>query len=277
MNAVMERLTVAPGTSFRVHLRRQAQFPFEWHIHPEHELTLITAGHGRRFVGDAIEPYRPGDLVLLGPQLPHTWLSEPPGPAEAVVIQFRHDFLGAQLWQAPEFAGVAELLVRARRGLRFGDGVSEPVRALMAETDPARRAIALLHALTTLATARARPLASEGYVPLLDEHARRRIDSVCRHLAEHHAEPVTLAEAARIANLTPAAFCRFFRRATGHTLTSYLTQLRIAAARRELITTDRPVAQIAADCGYANLSHFNRTFRRLTGRSPSEFRRTYTV
>ncbi|MQA27365.1 MAG: helix-turn-helix domain-containing protein [Micromonosporaceae bacterium] len=276
MNAVMERLTAAPGTSFRANIRRQPRFPFQWHAHPEHELTLITAGAGRRFVGDAIEPYQTGDLVLVGPQLPHTWLSEPPGPAEAVVIQFRRDFLGPQLWHAPEFASVADLLARARRGLAFPNGPTEPLRALIDEKDPARRAVNLLHALVTLARAPAQPLASGGYAPHLDDRVRRRVDAVCRHLAEHHAEPVTLAEATAIANLTPAAFCRFFRRATGHTLTSYLTQLRISAARRQLVETDHPIAQIAADCGFANLSHFNRVFRRLTGCSPREFRHTRT-
>jgi AraC-like DNA-binding protein len=271
----MEHLTVAAGTSFRVRLRREPGFAFEWHFHPEYELTLITAGGGRRFVGDTIESYQPGDLVLVGPELPHTWQSDSPGWSEAVVIQFRRDFLGPDLWRAPEFAGTALLLTRASRGLAFPPGPGEPLRALATEPDATRRLLGLFHVLVTLSTVAGRPLASEGYAPHLDEHARRRIDAVCRYIAEHHTGPVTLSDAARVANLTPAAFCRFFRRATGHTLTGYLTLLRIGTARRQLIETDHPVAQIAADCGFASLSHFNRTFRRLTGGSPREFRRAY--
>lgn len=271
----MEHLTVAAGTSFRVRLRREPSFAFEWHFHPEYELTLITSGGGRRFVGDAIEPYRAGDLVLVGPDLPHTWQSESPGRCEAVVVQFRRDFLGPELWRAPEFTDTAVLLTRATRGLAFPPGPGEQLMALAAEPDATRRLLGLLQVLVTLSTVAGRPLASEGYAPHLDDHARRRVDAVCRYIAEHHTGPVTLADAARIANLTPAAFCRFFRRATGHTLTGYLTRLRIGTARRQLIETDHPVAQIAADCGFASLSHFNRTFRRLTGESPREFRRAF--
>lgn len=271
----MEHLTVATGTSFRVQLRREPRFAFEWHFHPEYELTLVTAGAGRRYVGDVMEPYQPGDLVLVGPEMPHTWQSDSASWSEAVVVQFRRDFLGPGLWRAPELADVSVLLSRANRGLAFPDGPTESVFALATEPDATLRLLALLPVLVTLTRATARPLASEGYAPRLDEHARRRIDAVCRYLAEHHTGPVPLSEAARIANLTPAAFCRFFRRATGHTLTGYLTLLRIGAARRQLIETDRPVTQIAADCGFASLSHFNRTFRRLTGESPRQFRRAF--
>jgi AraC-like DNA-binding protein len=271
----MEHLTVAPGTSFRVQLRREPQFGFEWHFHREYELTLVTSGVGRRFVGDAVEPYQPGDLVLLGPELPHTWQSQSTRWSEAVVVQFRRDFLGPALWQAPELSDVAALLDRANRGLAFPDGPTEMMRAVAVEPDVTLRLLGLLHVLVALARGRARPLASEGYAPRLGDHARRRVDAVCHYLAQHHTGPVTLTEAARIANLTPAAFCRFFRRATGHTLTGYLTLLRISTARRQLIETDHPVAQIAADCGFASLSHFNRTFRRLTGESPREFRRAF--
>lgn len=275
VRAVMEHLTVAVGTSFRVHIRRQPRFPFEWHFHPEYELTLITAGTGRRFVGDTIEPYQIGDLTLIGPELPHTWQSESAGWSEAVVIQFRHDFLGTRLWQAPELAGVRHLLARAGRGLTFHTAPVQSLRALADEADTTRRLIGLLQVLVVLAGVPARPLAGEGYAPRFNDQAQRRIDAVCRHLAEHHTDSVSLAEAAQIANLTPAAFCRFFRRATGRTLTGYLTELRISAARRQLIETDHPIAQIAADCGFASLSHFNRMFRRLTGESPRQFRRPF--
>ena len=271
----MEHLTVAPGASFRVQLRREPQFRFEWHFHREYELTLVTSGSGRRFVGDTIEPYQVGDLVLLGPEIPHTWQSESAQWSEAVVVQFRRDFLGTALWRAPELADVVVLLDRANRGLAFPDSPTDSIRALATESDITLRLLGLLYVLVTLAGCRARPLASEGYLPRLDEHARRRIDAVCGYLAQHHTDPVSLSDAARIANLTPAAFCRFFRRATGYTLTGYLTLLRIGTARRWLIETEHSVSQIAADCGFASLSHFNRTFRRLTGESPREFRRGF--
>ena len=282
MIARPERVAPGPAASFVWKRRRDPRFEFAWHFHPEIELTRIVRSRGRRLVGDSVEEYADGDLVLVGPELPHTWHSEPGrrGPHEAVVVQFSPGFLGKGFLERPELLGVRRLLERARRGLRFdGPAARDVGRRLegMDGLDGFGRLRALLDALARLAAERRpRPLASPGYAPPARRGDPRRIDRVCRHLAERYLEDVPLAEAAARAHLSTSAFCRYFRARTGQTLVGYLNELRIGHACRLLLETDRPVADIAFDSGFRNLAHFNRRFLALRGRPPREYRRAFS-
>jgi AraC-like DNA-binding protein len=273
---------IPQGTTWLSFLRRQAAFDFAWHFHREYELTLITGGSGTRYVGTVVEPYEPGDLVLLGPDLPHTFTSRPgSGLAQAAVAQFGADFLGPGFFALPQFERVAALLARASRGLLFAPA-PEPVRRVVARlpeldaADHAAGTIALLDVLDQLARpaggGTGRPLTGPGYAPAPDPGVRRRIDVVCRHLQRCHTEPVELAAVAELVHMSPTSFSRFFRQAMGRTLTDYVSQLRIETACRLLATTDLPVTEVAARSGYRNVSNFNRRFLRLRRMRPRDYR-----
>jgi AraC-like DNA-binding protein len=270
-----EQPTITADTSWNSFIRREPAFDFAWHFHREYELTLITEGTGIRYVGTTVQPYRPGELVLLGPDLPHTFTSVPyeGGMAEAAVAQFREDFLGAGFLALPQFADVAALLVRAGRGL-----LCTPPRSLYDELaalpalPPAERTLGLGHALHRLARLDCEPLTGPGYAPAPDTGARRRIDQVCRHLQQAHTGRVELAEVAALAHMSATSFSRFFRRTMGRTLTDYVNQLRIETACRLLSGTELPITDVAARSGYQNLSNFNRRFRELKRMRPSDYR-----
>ncbi|HLL89407.1 MAG TPA: AraC family transcriptional regulator [Tepidisphaeraceae bacterium] len=272
------------GHSFTYRAWDAARFPFLWHFHPEYELTLIPRGRGHRFVGDHVDRYGPGDLVLLGPDLPHTWHA-PPGPPrsqQAVVIQFRRDCFGSGFFELPELAPVAALLDRSRQGLQFTgaarDGAAGRMAAMGGST-PLGRVRELLAILELLAGAPAqnvRALSSRAFNPVLSDRGRRTIDRVCRFLAERYTSPdVSLGQAAAVAHLSPAAFSRFFRRVTGRTFTAWVADLRVGRACQLLAETDRTIATIALDCGFANLSNFNRRFLAHKGVRPRDYRRQY--
>ena len=164
-----EQPGISDGTTFTCFIRRQSAFDFAWHFHREYELTLITAGTGTRYVGTTVERYRPGDLVLLGPDLPHTFASEPGEEmAEATVTQFRHDFLGPEFFALPQFRTLGGLLARSARGLRFGHDPGE-VQALLARLphlEAPAQTVALLDVLRRLAAdAAATPITVAGYTP----------------------------------------------------------------------------------------------------------------
>jgi AraC-like DNA-binding protein len=273
MRPALEHVGTTGGLSWKRHLFRSTAFAFSWHFHPEVELTLITAGTGTRYAGDSIEPYEPGQLTLLGAGVPHAFVSAAPGRHEAVVVHFRPDFLGPGLFEAAEFAPAGRLIAAAGRGLELP--APEPtVRRLteLAARTGADSTLGLLDALVRLAgDAPGRPLASAGYRPSA-RSVSRRMDDVFGHLHAHYAEPVAVDDVAAVAHLSPAAFSRFFRRATGRTFTAYLTELRIGAACRLLAEGDRAVSDIAASCGFGNLSNFNRRFRELKAMTPREYR-----
>lgn len=280
MLARAERVSTSPGASFALKRRRDRGFAFAWHFHPELELTWILRSRGRRFVGDSIEDYRDGDLVLLGPGVPHTWHSEPGGRHEALVLQFAPDFLGEGFLRAPELLALRRLIERAARGLVFGPRTLRRVAGLlegMEDVEGLPRLRLLLEVLERLAAARdVRPLASRAPASPRREDLGR-IDRVCRFLAERYTGDVALAEAAATAHLSVPAFCRFFKSRTGKTLVAYLNELRIGRACRLLLETDRSVSDICYDAGFHNLSNFNRRFLALKRSTPRAYRAAFAT
>jgi AraC-like DNA-binding protein len=273
MRASYEHIRMPSRQSWKCWTRNEGHFPFTWHYHHEYELTLITKGRGTRFVGDNLDSYQPGDLVLIGPDLPHTFASaDGHDENEAVVAQFLPSITAG----LPELAPITALLARAGRGLRFPHDSQLAQLSRLPRLPPAERTVELLAILLRLAEIPdATPLAGTQDLPVLDRSASVRMDSICRLLQAEHTRPLRLAEIAAEAHLSPSATSRFFRRTSGVTLSAYLTTLRVQTACSLLLETDRHIAQIAADCGLANLAHFNRTFLRLKGMTPRQFRAAF--
>ena len=272
-----EKITPPPSASFTCRRISGLRFDAPYHYHPELELTWIVHSSGHRFVGDSVAQFALGDLVLIGSNLPHVWINPPTcRRAETVVVQFLPEFLGGQFFRLPEMAPVLRLFERAGRGLTFSTParkkVSVGMEGLVEKTGPARL-LALLEIFATLAADRgARPLCSARYAPTQDPAAGEKINAVYRHLTANFRETLFQADLARDFGLSPAAFSRFFRRATGRGFTETLNDMRLGHACELLRDTDQTVAEICYACGFENLANFNRQFRRRHGFSPREWR-----
>lgn len=281
VQAKFERVEPGPGSSLRILEISQAKFDASWHFHPEWELTWITEGCGRRFVGDCIETFGAGDLVLIGPGVPHFWFSDVAaegGLSRALVIQFPGDFPGDAFLGLPEMADVGLILQRGARGLFFfGRGVEEACKRLGRMRDlPAFEAVLeLLGVLQLLAATRSRPLAGPSYERLSGESSQTRIGRLYAFLMEHFREPLTLGRIAAAVGMSPSACSRFFMRATGGGVWDFLTQLRVDHCASLLRGADRGIAEIAFESGFSTLSSFNRHFRERHGRSPREYRNSF--
>jgi AraC-like DNA-binding protein len=253
------------------------RFPFLWHYHPEYELTLILEGSGERMVGDNHEYFLPGDLVLLGPGLPHTWVSK--GQSAAVVVQFSEGFI-APIVQYPECDRVRQLLGRSSQGLSFpvtGLGKGDLMAAIMRlpTAKGVGRITGLLEVLQLLGSSRvaARSLASPYFQPAAGKKTEGRIGKVFQYVHRHSAETVALREVASLIHLSESAFCKFFKRTTGKTFSDYLADIRIGHACHLLSESDDTISAIAFRSGFDSLTYFNRVFLRKKGVSPREFRR----
>jgi len=278
------RLTFEPihandGSSFFCRSVQGAHFGFGWHHHPELEIALVLKGHGRRYVGDAIEDFEAGDMVLLGEDVPHTWQTDPAdGPVASKVIQFRREVFGSLLLEAPELRPISQLLDRADRGLLLhGATRIEAERIFLRIVDapsPSWRTVADLLTLLGLITEshEVRELSSAAPRSVAVEGAGRKMDQVLAFLHGPPDEIPSQATAARCLNLSPAAFSRFFRQSVGKTYVACVNEVRVLATCRELIETDRPIIEIAYGAGFSNLSNFNRRFRALKGIPPRQFR-----
>lgn len=283
MRPYLENLPWTEDSSLALLNRRlEGEIPFQWHHHPEWELTLTLNSTGQRFVGDHIGDYTDGDLVLVGPNLPHTWMSRTriaSGPHRALVIWFGQDWLD-RFQGLPEWEPLKRLSQRGGRGLAFASRVSQEVRPLIEaffDSDPQDRFLVLLKILVRLEQGESTALASTAVERTAHGVNRDRIERVLTYLHSHFEQRIELEQLAAIAALSVSGLHRLFVKQTGQTVTEYLMALRIGAAAAQLVATELPIAHIAADVGYGALANFNRQFRALKGVTPSAYRKAFQV
>lgn len=283
MNPRFEMVQSDTYSSFRSLLFECSSFAEDhpWHYHPEYELTWIIRSEGTRFVGDSIRPYGAGDLVLIGPNLPHCWQNESDGGRprpQLILVQFDPACFGAAFLDLPELRAIKSLLERAGRGLSFDAAASVRVGTLLrnlVERQDLSRLARLLEILDVLATIQTVvPLASCGYQIFsnMNPGSRRKMDLVRRYVSDHMAEEIRQAQVAECLGLSSPAFSHFFRAATGETFVQFVNRARVHEACKLLSATQATIIEIAMRCGYENISNFNRQFRALRGMSPSEYR-----
>lgn len=254
-----------------------------YHYHPEYDILLSLKDHAGEYLsGDHIGRLARGTLFMNGPNIPHVLHSGKPDDADPLrpslaVIQFSRESLGEELLRKQEMQPVREFLEAAERGFEFhgatARSAAEMILAMEGQT-PFERFLQLLRLLKHFAASEEkRPLASPAFSPSLKARDISRLDGVLGWLRRHKTETVTLDQAAAVAKMSPKSFCRFFKANTGKTLVEYVNELRIGEACRQLLETDLPVSEIALECGFNNLSNFNRRFRELKGSTPREYRR----
>lgn len=275
-----------PDASMRWVQLQQASFRGGLHRHSHAELTWIQRGHGLRWVGDHVEPFADGDLVLLGPDVAHVWLSaqgSTPRACAATVLQFPGDWAAST--GLPELRGLAPLMGRAAHGLAIEGQLREQVQSAMrqfAQADAPRRVALLIEVLAVLAqghTQRSpelRPLAAQACAPDADGSSlaarRQRVDRLMRWVQAHLGDDFTVSDAAAQVGVSTAAFARFFRREVGKGFVDFVNDARCSWAALRLVEGRESIAEIAQGCGYGSLSNFGEQFRRRYGVSPREYR-----
>lgn len=288
VKALFEKITIHEQRSLLVRRFQMPQFDVPWHYHPEYELTYIAQGCGRRFVGDHVESFTAGDLILIGPDMPHFWRSddeyyqpESVLTAEWIVLQFPQVFTQQVLQNLPEATAITNLLTRARYGLRFSTDasarISEEIIRLTSQTG-LDQVLSTLHILNQLATDRASCLlASEGYQLAPGVADTERMKRVLEFTLAHFRDEIRIGQIASVAGMAPAAFCRYFKKRTRKTYVEYLNELRVGHARKLLTNADLSVGQVGLDCGFNNISHFHRQFKLVTGMTPLRYQNTLTA
>ncbi len=268
--------------SFQIRKDVRPNFYSTWHYHEELELTLILKSNGTRFVGDSIKQFSSGDLVLVGANTPHVWKNndsyykEPiADAAEAIVIHFRKDFVGANFFEMPEMIKIKNLIKEAKRGLCFGGNEKNNIRrkiiALVSKS-PFEKILGLIEILAMLAdTSEYSLLASTGFVQTFFANENDQINKVYAYIIENFRNKISLEKTAEVAHLTPTAFCRFFKSRTRKTFTQFLNEVRISFACRLLIEGKVDIAQVCFECGFNNLSYFNRQFKIIKNETPSSY------
>jgi len=276
----LELVAVPRDESFKVWSHGYPYRTVRWHFHPEYEIQLITTTSGKYFVGDHIGNFAPGNLVMMGPNLPHNWVSDVPQgehvDERCLILQFDAEFVARAIDVFPELKRVEPLLDASCWGLLFAPetgATAEPIMREMLNAQGVRR-ITLFLALLDLLVQSVEPvkLASAAYRADPARYAETRINHVLSYIGKNLSQELRETELAQLAGQSVSAFSRYFRRHTGLPFVQYVNRLRINLACQLLMSGELNITDICYQVGFNNLSNFNRQFLLLKDMSPSRWR-----
>ncbi|WP_150451116.1 helix-turn-helix transcriptional regulator [Arenibacter lacus] len=252
---------------------------FYWHFHPEYELVYIEGASGTRHVGTHISSYLESDLVLIGSNIPHLNFDYGVKTAyEKEVLHLNPHFKNKVFKEMPEFSNLYTLLERSQHGIVFY-GKTKAIIGKKMKTlygmPPFEQFLEVLHILHLLANSQEYELLHPH--PVVNQYSKKeqqRLKKVYEYVDAHYQHKITLDEVADLCSLEKAAFCRYFKKATGNTFIQFLNQYRISQAKR-LLLKGKNVSEACFDCGFESLSYFNKIFKRLNQQNPSDFKKEH--
>jgi AraC-like DNA-binding protein len=269
-----------PFSSFYINRVKEPVLDINWHFHKEFELIYIIKGLGIRLVGDNLSSFYSGELVLVGPNLPHLWRTTGNiSSVDRIIIKFVEAPGNINLFSLPEFSSATTLLKKAERGISFGPKTEMEVRDKIIElsfVEGLQKWICLLSILDTLSKSADTEILSNPLMKLsLQDMEENRLAKVISYVSENYSIDIALADVAEIASMTTQSFCRFFRKRTNKTFVQFLNEYRIGKACVLLIENKLSVNKICDDLGFNSITNFNRFFKRQCNCTPVEYRKKY--
>jgi AraC-like DNA-binding protein len=248
-----------------------------WHYHPEIELIFVNGGSGKRQIGSHLSYYSDGDLVLIGSNLPHCgFTNEQTGNKNETVIQMRPDFLGNEFLEIPELKNIQYLLNKAKGGIVFGSNTKELIADKIEAMESQSHLDRLLSTISILDTLEINNeytiLNADGFSIELQVQDNDRINVVFNYVKDHFQEPIQLDVVSSVVSMTTPSFCRYFKKITNKTFTSFVNEYRLVHALKLLSENTKSITEICFECGFNNFSHFNKLFKVFTGKSASSYR-----
>jgi AraC-like DNA-binding protein/quercetin dioxygenase-like cupin family protein len=282
MKPIFKKVDSKSEEAFVARIDQFAQFYNKWHFHPELELTHIVKGRGTRFVGDNIEFFQDGDLILIGSNLPHVWKNQNKESELSVarVVQFLPNFMGEDILKLVEFKNIQKLLIKSSFGLKIEGEVKVLIlgflNKLFKTEDPLERIILIIKMLDCLGTSdETIPISKSLFLVELDKQNKDRLNRVIDYTITNFASKIMLEDVASISNMSVSNFCKFFKVRVKKTYVQYLTEVRIGMSCKMLIENQLSINRIAYDSGFVNISNFNRAFKINKNMTPFSYRKLY--
>jgi len=275
-----------PAHSFSVREDRDPFINNRWHYHAEVELIIFHQGSGTQFVGDHIKRFQPGDIILVGSNLPHYWRYDDihfqqERPVHSTVIHFSENFWGDTFLSLPETKPIRNLLEKARRGILVSARDEEKIPTLVRSiplADGIGRIIALMECLSAFAVSdHLLTLSSIGFRPDYSESENDRINAIYDYTFRHFTGKIYLGEIAAVVGLVPNSFCRYFKSRTGKTYTQFLTEIRVGHACKLLLDNRISIKQLCYESGFNNFTCFHKSFRLITGKTPQSYQKEHGI
>jgi len=285
MPALLEKKISNTDESFVIGIFQDNLDKSNWHYHNNMEISFITEGSGKRIVADSIEEFQPGDLVFIGQNIPHVWIAdkETRNPTnrslEMVFLQFTSDTLGSQILALPEFKFVAKALLLSERGIQIVGQTLNEVSEIMLQLPYLKgfeRMLYFFRMMDIIGKSETNiQLASREYISKRFSTGNKRLAAIHEYLMKNYRDEIDLKQLAALVNMAEGSLCRFFKMNMGMTVFEYLNQIKIEFSCKLLMDNNLGVLEVCLDSGFNNLSHFNKQFRRITGVTPSEYRKRF--
>lgn len=285
MNRITKEITpLTPNDCFTIFSRVKKEFNFPLHYHEEFELNLILNATGaKRIVGDHIEIIDDLELVLVGPNLSHAWFTNKCVSPEIkeVTIQWHKDLFDDKILRRNQLSFIRKMFERSAKGIAFS---KDTIKALMPRIiglnqlggfDSVMELMSILHDLSI-----SRNMHTLSDTTFNDDqnlnYNSRRIDKAFEYMNNNYDKPIALKDIAKLVSMTDVSFSRFIKKRTGNTFIDSLNEIRLGHASRMLIDTTHSVAEISYNCGFNNISNFNRLFKKKKNCTPKEFRENFS-
>lgn len=280
---LFEKIVVSDDESFFIGIFQDNLEKISWHYHNNYEISFITEGSGKRIVGDSIEEFQPGDLVFIGRNLPHVWISDKESgyfsnrSLEMVFLQFDAEVLDTKQLNLPEFRYVSNALILSERGIQVIGQTLNEVSELMLQMPYLKGFERILHFYKIMdIIGRSEfniPLASHDYLSTRFKTGSKRIATIHEYLMNNYTEEINLDLISGLVSMAKGSVCRFFKENVGMTIFEYLNKIKVEFACKLLMNQDLAMPDVCIDSGFNNLSHFNKQFRRITGLTPTDYRK----
>ena len=279
--ASFEKVIPQEDSSFKAFYFKAPFLPYggSWHFHPEFEIVYLPSGKGKRFIGTRISEYADGDLILLGPNIPHNCFNVgfESEEYEQYVIQFKGEDVRQAGKYFKEFRGIEKLLIEANAGLTVSNAQKHKIGKMikqMLNLSPLERLLQLFRVLQKIADAPYESLEAMQYLTVSVANTER-IREIYTIIENNYHTNISTRQIAQQMGMTESSFCRFFQKSTGKTFKQALTEVRIQNACNLLVNSDTSISNIAFDCGFNSLSLFNRLFKRIIDDTPNSYRQKY--
>lgn len=281
MKALPFKIPKTEKDSFHIQIDEEKYFYDTLHQHPEIQLTFIEESSGNLIYGDYLGAFAPGDIFVIGPNVPHvfrndnSFYQETSTPkARALTLFFDENTFGKQFLELPETAKLSQFVSLAERGMKLKSTDAQkliPLVRRVYETNGLDRMILLLQILNFLSQCDYDFLTNQLNVKSISDDQGKRLDDIFRFTLQEYHRTIKLEEVASLANLSPSAFCRYFKQHTRKTYIVFLNEFRVSQACKLLANRDKSVTEVCYEVGFNNLSNFNRKFKSLTGLNPRRY------
>lgn len=286
MKVALQKSAIPLSQIFAIRYLQEKHFDPVWHAHSEYQLFVVLKGTGTRFIGDSIKSFKPNELILTGPHLPHVWRSDDvyfdrdtAFNTSGIVVYLNENFLGEHILEKEEMILLKKLFIRSMRGLEFYGQKKMQVIDMMKELVNLKgipSVIHLLHILEILAGMKEyHYISTKAYDDAFDQHETDRLNKVYEYAFQNFRKKVLLEDLADLLHMTPTSFSRYFTMKNNKPFSRFISEIRIKHACKMLTETDESIAKICYDCGFNTLSNFNKQFKEIMLKKPTQYKKEF--